>query len=151
MEIRMKPFNRMLLFLLAALLFAACNPQPSPIPPVFSGNNPYAPQAGDGAMLRGDVRIDSASLALAESQPPQVTVNFAYFQPTPCFKLRVEVSQPDAQNQINLSTYAVTEKDRACALMALSTPLQASLNLGSFPKGHYSVWLNGNKVDEFNS
>jgi len=144
----MKPFNRISLFILAALLFTACSPKPTPIPPVFSGNNPYAPQGGDNTMMRGDLRIDSSSLAVAQSQ---VTVNFAYFQPTPCFKLRVEISQPDAQNRVNLNAYAVAEKDKPCALMALATPLQASLNLGSYPKGHYSVWLNGSKVAEFDS
>jgi hypothetical protein len=148
MEKRMKTFNRISLFVLAALLFTACSPNTTPMPPASTGNNPYAPQSGDSAMLRGDVRIDSSSLALAQSQ---VTVNFAYFQPTPCFQLRVEVSQPDTQNRINLNAYAVTEKDKACALMALSTPLHASLNLASYPKGHYSVWLNDSKVDEFDS
>jgi hypothetical protein len=151
MEKRMKTFNRISLFVLAVLLFTACGPTPTPIPPVFTGNNPYAPQAGDSDMLRGDVQIDSASLQIAKSQPPQVTLNFAYFQPTPCFQLRVEVSQPDAQNQINVTAYAVTEKDKACALMALSTPLQASLNLGSYPQGHYSVSVNGTKAGEFDS
>lgn len=147
----MKTFNRIPLFVLATLLFTACGPTSTPEPLLPQRNNPYAPQAGDNAMMRGDLRIDSASLALALSQPPQVMVNFAYFQPTPCYKLRVEVSRPDAQNRIDLNAYAVTEKDKPCTLMALATPLKASLNLGSFPKGHYSVWLNGNKVDEFDS
>ena len=147
----MKIFNRISLFMLAALLVAACSPNLTAIPPGFTGNNPYAPQPGDGNMVRGDIRIDSGSLALTQSLPPQVTVDFAYFPPTPCHQLRVEVSQPDAQNRINLNAYGVTEKDKACALMAPTTPLQASLSIGSFPKGHYSVWLNGNKVDEFDS
>ena len=147
----MNTLNRYCLFILATLLFAACSPTPTPIPPDFTGENPYLPQAGDSVMLRGDIRIDSASLALAKSQPPQALVNFSYFQPTPCYQLRVEVSEPDAQNRINLSAYALTEKDKACVLMALTTPLQANLNLGSFPKGHYSVWLNNARVDEFDS
>lgn len=102
-------------------------------------------------MQRGDITIDSASLSLAESMPPQVVLNFAYFQPTPCNQLRVEMSGPDAQNRIDVTAYSVAEKNRPCALMALSTPVQANLNLGSFPSGHYSVWLNGVKVDEFDS
>ena len=81
--------------------------------------------------------------------PPQVMVNVAYFQPTPCYQLRVEPSGPNAQNQINLKAYAIAEKDKPCSLMALSTPLQASLNLGSLPKGHYTVFLNGNQIGEF--
>jgi hypothetical protein len=63
----------------------------------------------------------------------------------------VEVSQPDAQNRINVTAYAVAEKDKACTLMALATPLQANLNLGSFLQGHYSLWLNGDQVSEFDS
>jgi hypothetical protein len=149
MEKKMKTFNRISLFILAALLFTACGPRPAP--PSLDGNNPYAPQAGDGAMLRGEVRIASASLVTAESQPPQVTLNFAYFQPTPCYKLRVEVFPPDGQHRINVSAYAVTEKDKACTLMALSTPLQASLNLGSYAKGHFSVYVNDIKAGEFDS
>jgi len=97
-------------------------------------------------MIRGEVRIDSASLGLAQSQPPQEILNFDYFQPTICYKLRVEVSQPDAQNIIKLNAYAVTEKDKACAMIPVSTPLKASLNIGSYPKGHYSVWVNDIKA-----
>ena len=147
----MKTFTRVSLFVLAVVLFAACSPKAAPTPAAFQGDNPYAPQAGDSAMLRGDIKIDSASLALAESYPVQVMLNFAYFQPTPCFQLRVEVSQPNSQDRITVSAYAVAKKDKPCALMALATPLQASLNLGSFPKGHYSLWLNDSNVGEFDS
>lgn len=147
----MKTLNCISFIVLASLVFSACSPTPTSIPPVFTGNNPYLPQAADSTMLRGDIRIDSASLVLTKSQPPQVMMNFSYFQPTPCFQLRVEVNQPQAQNRIDINAYALTEKDKACALMALTTPLEANLNLGSFPKEHYSVWLNDARVDEFDS
>src|SRR5258706_6118121 len=146
----MKPFKNILFFTLALVLLAACGPKVAATP-VFQGNNPYAPQAGDSAMMRNDIKVDSATLSLAKSQPPQVTLNFAYFQPTPCNQLRVEIAQPDSKNRIDITAYAVAEKDQPCALMALATPLQASLNLGSFPSGHYSLWLNDVKVDEFDS
>jgi hypothetical protein len=146
----MKPFNRITMLMIALVFFAACSPKATATP-VSQGNNPYAPQAGDSDLMTGDVRIDSSSIALAKSEPPQVIMNFAYFQPTPCYQLRVEVSAPDSQNQIVLKAYAVAEKDKPCALMALSTPLQASLNLGSFPKGHYIVLLNGSQIGEFDS
>jgi len=145
----MKTFNRIILFALFAMLVAACGPKATPATLHF--DNPYAPQPGDSNLMAGDIKINSSSVSLAESQPPQVMVNFAYFQPTPCYKLRVEVSGPDQQNQISLKAYAVAEKDKPCTLMALSTPLQASLNLGSVPKGHYTVLLNGNQIGEFDS
>ena len=147
----MKPFTRILTFVLAAMLFTACSPRLSPTPPVFQYNNPYAPQAGDSDLMAGDITVDSASVFLSKSQPPQLMVNFAYFQPTPCYQLRVEISGPDSENQIALKAYAVTEKDKACTLMALATPLQTSLDLGSFPRGHYVVLLNGNQIGEFDA
>jgi hypothetical protein len=146
----MKTF-RSILFTLAIVLLSACGPTKATEMPIFQGDNPYAPQPGDGDLMYNDITIDSSSVFLAESQPLQLMVNFAYFQPTPCNQLRVEISAPDAGNHINLKAYAVTEKDKPCALMALATPLQASLNLGGFPKGHYFVVLNGNQIGEFDA
>ena len=147
----MNPFTRILTFALAAMLFVSCSPKPAPTPFVIQGDNPYVPQAGDSDLMAGDITIDSSSVFLTQSQPPQLMVNFAYFQPTPCFQLRVEISGLDSENHIALKAYAVAEKDKACTLMALATPLQASLDLGSFPKGHYVVFLNGNQIGEFDS
>ncbi len=147
----MNILSRVTLFILALVLFTACSPKAAPTQYVFTGDNPYAPQPGDADMQRGNITVDSSSLNLTQSLPPQAMLNFAYFQPTPCFQLRVEVNGSDSQNRINVTGYAVAEKDKACTLMALATPLQASLNLGDFPSGHYSVWLNGSKVGEFDS
>ena len=146
----MKQFKNILLFALTVVLIAACGPKATETP-VFQGDNPYAPQASDSALMTGDITVDSSAVFLTKSQPPQVMVNFAYFQPTPCYQLRVEVSAPDADRRIHLKAYAVAEKDKACTLMALATPLQASLNLGSFPSGHYTVILNDNQIGEFDS
>jgi hypothetical protein len=145
----MKPFTRILPVLFVLVFLAACGTKAVPFNLKF--DNPYAPQPGDGNLMAGDIKIDSSSVFLAESQPPQVMVNFAYFQPTPCYQLRVESSGPNPQNQISLKAYAVAEKDKPCALMALATPLQAGLNLGSLPRGHYTVLLNGDQIGEFNS
>jgi hypothetical protein len=149
MEKRMKTFNRILSFVFAVLLMTACAPKAAAATAVLQFENPFAPQPGDSNLVAGDITVDSASVALAESQPPQVMINLAYFQPTPCYKLRVESSGPNDQNEINLKAYAVAEKDKPCNLMALATPLQASLNLGSLPKGHYKVFLNSNQIGEF--
>ena len=145
----MKSFKSILSLLFVLVLLSACGPKATPFSLQFE--NPYAPQPDDSDLMAGDITVDSSSVSLAESQPPQVMVNFAYFQPTPCYKLRVETSGPNEQNQINLKAYAVAEKDKPCTLMALATPLQASLNLGSVPKGHYTVWLNGKQIGEFDS
>jgi hypothetical protein len=146
----MKNTDRISILILIALLFVACTPKATTVP-VLQGENPYAAQAGDSALQRDDVTIDSSTLGLAKSQPPQVMLTFAYFPPTPCHQLRVELNGPDSQNQIDVTAYSVAEKNTACALMALATPLDAGLNLGSFPAGHYSLRLNGTLVGEFDS
>ena len=148
----MKPFIRILSFVLVVLLLAACAPNAaSTETPLFQMNNPYAPQPGDSDLMADDITIDSASVSMAKSEPPQLMVSFSYFQPTPCHQLRVEASKPNEQNQINLKAYAVVEKDKPCTLMALATPLRASLNLGSLANGHYTVLLNGDQIGEFDS
>ncbi len=142
----MKTFTRILSFVLFALLASACGPKPTPVTLHF--DNPYAPQPGDSNLMVGDLKIESGSVSVADSQ---AVVNFAYRPPTPCYKLRVETSGPNPQNQISLKAYGVAEKNKACTLMPLATPLQASLNLGSVPRGHYTVLLNGNQIGEFDS
>jgi hypothetical protein len=144
---RMKTFGR-ILFILAIGVLTACGPKAG-AEIVVQVDNPYAPQSGDGDLIYGDITVDSSSVFLVASQPPQMMVNFSYFQPTPCHQLRVEVSKPDDKNQIYLKAYAIVEKDRPCALMALATPLPASLTLGSLPGGHYIVFLNDNQIGEF--
>jgi hypothetical protein len=119
----MKPFRAILISVILVAVLSACGPQVQAASATLKFDNPYAPQPGDSDLMAGEITVDSASVFLAESQPPQVMVSFAYFQPTPCYQLRVEASDPDAQNQINLKAYAVAEKDKPCALMALATPL----------------------------
>jgi hypothetical protein len=145
----MKRFTSILSWLFVITLLSACGAKATSAALQF--DNPYAPQPGDSDLMYDDITIDSTSVFLTKSQPPQVLVNFAYFQPTPCYQLRLEVSGPDEQNRIILKGYAVTKKDKPCNLMALATPLQASLNLGSVPAGHYTVFLNDNQIGEFDS
>lgn len=147
----MKTFNRILSFVFAMILMTACAPKAVAATAVLQFDNPYAPQAGDSNLMAGEIRVDSSSVFMSKSQPPQLMVNFAYFQPTPCYQLRVVAEDPNAQNEINLKAYAVAEKDKPCALMALATPLRASLNLGSLPKGHYKVFLNSAQIGDFDS
>jgi len=144
----MKPFRSILLSVILIAVLSACGSQAQATPFTLKFDNPYAPQPADKDLMAGEIKVDSASVFLAESQPPQIMVQINYFTPTPCYQLRVEASGPDAQNQINLKAYAVAEKDKPCTLMALATPQQASLNLGSLPKGHYTILLNGDLIGE---
>lgn len=65
--------------------------------------------------------------------------------------MRVEASGPDEQNLIHLKAYGVIAEDRPCDLVALATPTQAGLKLGSLPGGHYTILLNGNQIGEIDT
>ncbi len=137
-----KLMNSLALIILAGTLLTACasTPTTTPIPET----NPFSAQPGDETMTRGDVEIVSAAIL-----PSPLSVSLSYRLPTPCYQLRASISQPDSQNSIQLEIYAVTPKDKSCTLMALSTPQETSISLESLPAGHYSAWINGQQVGEF--
>lgn len=137
----------------AAALMAGCTGHATgaPIPPPPQGNNPYAPQPSDAGMMQSKIEIVSASVITTESMPPQVSVALADRLPTPCNDLRVNISRPNQENRILLEVYSVAPKDKPCTLMALATPQQVTIDLGSFPAGQYTVWVNGVQASGFNS
>jgi hypothetical protein len=148
-----KPIKFITLIAVVTVLLSTCSPQSAvtSIPGNPQENNPYAPQTSDETMMRGDTEIASASVLMAESFPPQISVGLAYRLTTPCYQLRVSISQPDSQNRVQLEIYGVAPKNTPCNLMALLTPQEATVNLGSFPAGHYTVWINGVQVGEFDA
>jgi hypothetical protein len=150
MEKRMRSFHRISLFILTALFFTACSTSGTSAPPLVPADNPFEPQAGDNTMALSDVLVNSAFLNLQQPQE-SVLLGFSFYKEAACDQLRVSVSQPDAKKQINVSVYAVREKDKPCTLANLRAPIQANVILGSYPKGHYSVYVNGVKAGEFDS
>jgi hypothetical protein len=135
--------------MLCAFVTACTDPRtPTPIPPVSQGVNPYAPQTGDAALLRGEIKIVSSSLD-TQSLPGQAVLKFDYFPPTPCHRLRVEISQADASHRIGVTAYSLIEPNRVCTLMQLATPQHASLTLTGYPAGTYSLWLNNTAVSDW--
>ncbi|HTX91314.1 MAG TPA: hypothetical protein VMC09_08860 [Anaerolineales bacterium] len=138
---------------LVALLAACAMPGGQPTSTPAAGpttENPYAPQPGDDALLRDSIQVVKTDLLSQETYPPQFVLNLSYFTPTPCHQFRLTVSGPDAGGRIDVQAYSLMKKNQVCSLMRLATPSQASLNLGSFPAGHYTIWVNGEKAAEFN-
>jgi hypothetical protein len=111
--------------------------------------NPFAPMPGDADLSRGNVYIQEASLLIRESYPVQIAINLKGELPTPCNQLRVETGAPDSNNSINIDVYSVANPDMMCAQVL--KPFEENVNLGTFPSGHYSVFVNGESVGEFDS
>lgn len=155
--------KRTLLFTLLIVLLAACTPAtaypnegyPPANQPVTSGDTPipsdnnFLPQPSDSDLTRGEVLLDSSSLSTLESYPLQFILTLKGNLPTPCHQLRVAVGQPDADRKINVDVYSVAKPDQICAQMV--KPFEVNVPLGSFPAGHYFLFVNGNQIAEFES
>jgi hypothetical protein len=107
------------------------------------------PQRDDGNLTRGNVYIDRSELLIMESNPIQIALMLRGSLPTPCNKLRVIASPPDEQNRIQVDVYSVIDPEQIC--VQVLEPFEANTGLGSFPSGHYSVWVNGEMIGEFDS
>jgi inhibitor of cysteine peptidase len=161
MEITMK---RLIPILLLLTLLVACAPSASnpdqstsnpdepvssddPVPPLKFDD--AIPRPADKNLLRGNAYIESTELLTMESYPLQFMLTVTGNLPTPCNQLRVDVNPPDAENKIVVDVYSVVEPDKACAEMLQS--FSQNIPLGSFPSGHYTVWVNGEQVAEFDA
>jgi len=158
--------NRFFLTLLLISLLTACAPTQTPLPdtpvdsmppmftprpgdPVSPKTDDTLPRPGDKALHRGTVYLDSADLLTLESYPLQFSLALAGNLPTPCNHLRVAVSPPDAENKIVVNVYSVADPNAVCIQML--EPFEVSIPLGSYPSGHYTLWVNGEQVAEFDA
>lgn len=159
--------TRLTILVVFTFLASACTPAPgqvteppslpSPDAPVASPKEPaapipgtdYSPQPGDQALIRAEVDVQSAQIRIMESYPVQIGLDLSGALPTPCHKLRIAVDEPGEMNRINVDVYAVVEPGEMC--IQVLEPFQVSLNLGSFPSGNYSIWVNGDKVGHFDA
>ncbi|HLF74717.1 MAG TPA: hypothetical protein VI524_10245 [Anaerolineales bacterium] len=152
-----------------AMLIAACAPasipapEPGTLPPdapvtsppgtdptaMDSPEMPFAPKPDDANLSRGTVFIHESGLLIRESFPPQIALALSGELPTPCHELRVVVQKPDGENKIDVEAYSVVDPEQVCIQVLQS--FAENIELGTFPGGHYTVWVNGEMVGEFDS
>jgi hypothetical protein len=156
------------ILILLIVLLVACTPQPETTPepdtPVtsppedlqgadVSTNEPtlnaFAPQPGDQDLKRGNAYLNEVDLLIRESFPPQLSLDLKGDLPTPCNKLRVDVREPDAENKIVVEVYSVIDPNQMCAQVI--EPFEASVDLGTYATGHYTVWVNEQMAGEFDT
>jgi hypothetical protein len=111
--------------------------------------NPFASKPGDEKLTRGHVYINTASLMIRESYPPQISLSIKGDLPTPCNKLRVKIAAPDQENKIRVDAYSLVDPDKVC--IQVLEPFEEYIDLGTFSTGHYSVWVNNKMAGEFDS
>ena len=100
--------------------------------------NPYAPQAGDNALERGIVYLDSVQWDAQAG-----TLTFSGNLPTPCQELRIDAGQ--SGKQLSFEVYSVSQADMLCAQMLES--FEAVLKLENFSTDAFTVVVNGEAVE----
>ena len=128
---------------------AVTSPPGGTMPANEAPANPLAPKPGDEKLTHGNVFIEESGLMIRESFPPQISLAFSGNLPTPCHELRAVVSEPDEENKISADVYSLVDPDMICTQVL--KPFQANMDLGTFPTGHYTVWINGVIVGEFDT
>lgn len=123
------------------------SPTSTPAPPP-SG---YEPQPGDAKLTRDQVYLDleSSSVVVRESFPPQVSMILAGTLSDPCHQLRVVVSPPNAQKEINLDVYSLFDPTMMCIMVI--KPFSVTIALGTYSGGHFTVFVNGQLIGEFDA
>ena len=128
---------------------AVTSPPGDSVPTNPSLENPFAPQPEDDNLTRGEAFIHETSLVIRESFPPQISVMLRGDLPTPCNALRIILNPPDEENKIVVEVYSVADPDRICTQVL--QPFEESLDLGTYPSGHYTVWVNDALAGEFDT
>lgn len=117
------------------------------------GEVPYQDQErepGQADMVAGNAFVNSADLVIMESYPVQVSLALSGELPTPCNKLTVDISEPNADNQIHIEVYSLVDPAMTCIAMIEPFDEQISLPVENLADGTYEVWVNGTLVGEFN-
>ena len=126
-------------------------PEPSPTidePPAPGQGE--GPEPGEGNQTRGEISIDSANLLIMESYPIQVALLVRGNKPTPCHLLRVNYQGLDDQNRIHIELYTEVDPLAKCAQVLEPFEENIPIRMKDARDGHYTVWLNGEQIGEFN-
>lgn len=158
-------FRTLLITILTIVLLSACTAPAAPVEPGADDPASSPPQNGypapveepakfeprdsDSDLERGEVFIDSTDMLIMESYPVQIMLVLKGNAPTPCHQVRIMANPPDDQNNIQVEVYSVFDPEQVC--IQILEPIEANFNLGSFLTGSYTVFVNGEKVGEFES
>ena len=109
----------------------------------------YEAQPGDENLKRDTVTLDlpNSQLVVTASDPAAAKAVLSGSMSDPCHFLRVVVTPPDADNTINIDAYTLVDTNTAC--ITKIDPFTASIPLGSYATGQYTVMVNGEKLGEF--
>jgi hypothetical protein len=149
-----------LLNLLLAFALSACSvlqiptstPTPTPSGPpagYIAPQNPFPSTFKDSAITRDPVFVNQTQTIQDQNDPSKFSLTVSGNMPSPCHQLRASVSPPAPEGKIDVTLYALVDANQICEHVLAS--FQVDIPLGTYPPGHYIIWFNGEKIDEFNA
>ncbi|MDL1944611.1 hypothetical protein FBQ99_19960 [Chloroflexi bacterium CFX2] len=145
-----------MLFLIPIMLLAGCIPLSTAEPTatayapyrITPEDNPYAPRTSDLGMQIASVTITSINLSERfDLTPPRVAMSILGSMPSVCNELRVNVSLPDEDYRIFVEVYSLINPDVQCD--NVFQQFEASILLGTYSSGRYTIWVNEGLVGDF--
>jgi hypothetical protein len=93
--------------------------------------------------------MENSSVVVIPSQPAETRLELSGSLPDPCHELRVVVSPPDDKNNIKVKVYSVTDPTMIC--ITVIKPFTATIPLGNYASGRYTVDVNDTRVGQFDT
>lgn len=147
---------KLFLGLVLASLLSACIALPTPTPTATTSapyisiaeDNPYAPKPEDTTLRVGGVTITSIGLLERfDLNPTRVEVDFLGSLPSVCNELRIKVNPPNEKYQVHIEAYSLINPNIKCD--NVFQQFEASVLLGVYSNGRFTVWVNGGLVGDF--
>ncbi|MBK8781899.1 MAG: hypothetical protein IPO22_08860 [Anaerolineales bacterium] len=143
-------------FIVPLLLLSACLAAPTPEPtatvavPIIIQveENPYRPQSKDvGAKIAGAIVDNTSLVERFDLDPFRVELSISGSVPSVCNELRIDVAPPNASYEIFIEVYSLISKGVNCD--NVFQQFEASLLLGVYSDGRYTVWVNDGYAGDF--
>jgi hypothetical protein len=138
------------------LLLSACLAQPviesTPTPNIplllKQEDNPYAPQPQDSGKTQAGVILTSLDLSeRSDLNPVQTELIILGSMPSVCNELRANVNPPDNTYRVFVEIYSIMDPKLKCD--NVFQQFKATLLLGVYSAGQYSLWVNDTFVGNF--
>jgi hypothetical protein len=93
--------------------------------------------------------LKSANLVVQGQGSRQIFAAVSGSLPTPCNPLRTDVTEPDSAGNIFVSVYSVSDSNKVCVQVIRDFQIKVDLKMDGIPAGKYTVWVNGEKIGNF--
>jgi hypothetical protein len=95
------------------------------------------------------MELGNSRVVIRESLPAQVSLILNGSLSDPCHQLRVVVSPANTLKEINMEVYSVFNPKMAC--ITVMKDFSATIPLGNYAGGHYTIYVNGVLAAEFDA